>query len=332
MSSHATGIIAAILLLTATLAAQIGVEVRTVTPMTVSTTGGAPSIPANTVLASGQGVTSTGGTTCQETATTNVTFSSTPTTADVLFRSNAHSGSIFGQCTASSAFAGENTLRVSLTSPVPVSGRVIVSVVGIGNTSLNSSDATYAIDVGDDGSTESAARAYTVPGNALAAFVERPIVLGPTPLPILLQASATAYPPYFGSTHGYADITVTFRSASGRLDLVGAQCGPTLNGTLVGDHDGHRLLLHATSTLAAPWAFLAIGTQDLAFALPPTQCLLRTDPSALAPIGFAGSAWSLRVTLPTPLTPLDLRAQVVAATLMPELHWHTSEGLRVRLP
>ena len=313
---------------------QIVVEVRTVMPWSASTRTGTTSVPANAWLASGDGVLSeerlTG---CTALATSALTFAGTATTADLLLLDHAVSGSSFGTCTSGRADTGPNALRVSLRAPAPIAGQLRITVAGTGSRSFNQARATCSIDVDEDGAVEFAGDTNTTPTPMLDGSVELPWTVGPTPRTLLLNTSATAFPPYFLVTRGDVSVRVEFRAGSGRLDRVGDACGPQHTGALLKDHDGWRLRLDATSAQQAPMTWLAVGQQTVALPLPPTGCVLRTDPFLALPAVWAGGRWSFTVPLPDPLPRFAVRTQIAECVLVQGVpHWHLSEALHLRLP
>ena len=311
-------------------AAQIGVEVRTVTPLTAQSGANQLSIPANTLLSSSQGIDAgyTSGA-CYSVASSSVTFSSTATSADVSFQNRAVSTSLMNQCGAGPSTVGSHTIRVSLTSPAPVSGHVLVSLSALASVSLNRSDASWTIDVGDDATPELSGMAT----QASTAFVERHAVLGTVPLGILITTRVFAGHPYQSQTNGFANFTIAFRPTPGRVSAIGSPCGPRLTGTLAQGGNLASFRLAAASTSQAQATYLIVGTQDLTVVLPPTACVLRTDPLLVAPVVVSNGAWSFTLPLATPFAATDVRAQFLEGLLVNNVpHWHLSEGIRLRLP
>ena len=318
-----------------TATAQVLVEVRTVTQLDATAGLLQQSIPHNTLLSSPQGVQvgQTTGPSCSTLGSANVTFAGGASTARTTFVNTAtcHNGPscIIGN----ESSAGPHSVRVSLSSPVPVTGHVLVSMSGsTGIGYMSNAVASWRIDVGDDRSVESSGG---ISGNGSASgFVERPLVLGPVPSNILLEAHvrARAYP-FLGSASANMTLTVDFRAGPGRLSTIGAPCGPQLVGTLRRNGTASDLRLDASSTVRAPNAFLLVGTQALSLALPPTGCVLRTDPILAAPVTMTNGTWSFGLPLPEPFPALDLRMQFVEGQVVNGVpHWHLSESIRMVLP
>ena len=276
-------------ILSATLAAQVNVAVRTVTPMLARTASGPQTIASGVLLNNGQGVTSTYNPGfCFASATAYVTFSG-GNSPSASFASAVSTGQV-GPCTGGSVDAGSHSIRVSLTSTQPLAGSLLISATCFRYSSWGGG-ADFRVDVGDDRSVELQGDAGFPP--TLTAFLEMPVTLDSIPLHILIGQHAYNPDP-FGSARAGVDVNVDFRPGPGRVGLIGAPCGAMLIGRLI-ENRGYRLELAVQGAPATPHTFLCVGSQDLNLVLPPTQCLLRTDLAAALPVVLSNGSGSWSV-------------------------------------
>jgi hypothetical protein len=308
-------------------AAQIGVEVRTLSWLSAGTNSGTQALPPDTVLGNGQQVASTySQMTCSASATSSVAFSAGAAQATATFHNQVAAGAASPSSCWGGAFAqvGRHEVLVTLTAQQPTAGRLVITATmsGLGGAAIE-----YDVDVGNDGTREiSGSQPWSLQ------FVELPLTLGPGPVHVRLGASgrAAAVRGFYG---GSLQQTVDFSATPGRLEPIGVPCGATLQGMLRRDGDGTRLSLAFGDDTAAPQvSVLAFGLQELLLALPPGNCLLRQTPDAVLPI-IAPGALFLDLPLPYPLPPADVRIQFVTGVQEGNVvWWRTSESLRLRLP
>ena len=301
------GILSAFLGLPTVAPAQLSVEAvtgNTVTVTATTTSRVRKTIPVNTDVSKGFSLTASSFTSCSATATAVFTVSNIFGGINAQFQNTTSaSGNFF--CGAS-ALAGANDVVVTLKSPKPVAGRLILTIQIL---SGKNSSASGLVDVGNDGSPEIRGGQKTLDA-----------VVGPKGLPVLLRG--------FGSATG-TDVSnfvaaVLFVPTGGRFGVIGKPCGGPVFEAF---YTGSLLQFQTSKAPAGPYALFAIGVKNWQVAIPPMNCILHTDILVAVGVPVTGGESLLKIPVTTPVRGTFRMQYLISSGGA----WRTSNALSLKL-
>ncbi len=291
----------AVLILGHSIVAQVTGEVVTLTPLRVSNSSLFDSLPANTVLVapgsgSGRSISVSGGNWpyCYHLVDAGAQPKSDPAGLALSFSSSVWAT---GLCPTPWMTAGRHSVLMRFAAPSRIAGTLVIDT-----NAIRVGLASYAVDVGNDGTVELQSGSTGTPGH-----LELPVVVDPN-APVLVRVEEEVSASFPSGDAASAVVTVHFGEGA-RLASYGSACGasgtwgpPRFQGYKVSTATGNEFRFYGEDRIVtAPPAvhFYVIGTQRWNVPILPTRCPLLTSLDIIVPVTRDASYFT-RLIVPVP--------------------------------